>query len=242
MAPTPMIEPPSVFRISELLLRDPHVFVAGADVTDMTLTGSSINRTVIPKQLTMDADGDGAFDLSTLLIVQPFDPRVPNGTLRILDAKCPIMGGACTRGDSSIDASWVVENTQQGTCLAPVAGTTGDYRTPITMPRPPCFITTSGQNLTLSLGGTDLAVTQVEVSATYQAEPKQLLNGLLAGFVTDAAAMRAILPPELGTLTAGRPFSDFVRSADKDNDESPTGAPGFFIYFNFVATPVELAE
>jgi hypothetical protein len=104
------------------------------------------------------------------------------------------------------------------------------------------LVTTSGQDLTLNLGGTDLAVTQVKLSATYQASPKRLLNGLLAGFVTDAAAMRAVLPRDAGVGIGGMPLSNFVRSVDKDNAASPSGQPGFFIYFNFVANPVQLAE
>lgn len=242
MAGAPGAEPPSVFRITELLLRDPHLFVAGTDVTDTTVAGMSINRTVIPNQLTMDADGDGAFDVSTLLVVQPFDPRVAMGTLRVIEGKCPLRGGACTRAADSMHANWALENTQQGACLTPVSGTTGNYRTPIGLPRAPCFITTSGQNLTLSLGGTELAVTQVKLSATYQANPKQLLNGLLMGFVTDAAAMRAVLPRQAGTGLAGMPLSSFVRSTDKDNGAGPNGQSGFFIYLNFVANPVQLAE
>jgi hypothetical protein len=237
-----VIEPPSVFRITELLLRDPHLFVAGTDVTDTTVAGMSINRTVIPNQLTMDTDKDGAFDVSTLLVLQPFDPRVPMATLRVVDGKCPMTGGACTRVAGSADANWALQNTQQGTCLTPVSGTTGSYRTPITLPRPPCFVTTSGQDLTLNLGGTEMAVTQVKLSATYQASPKQLLNGLLAGFVTDAAAMRAVLPRDAGVTLGGMPLANFVRSVDKDTAASPSGQSGFFIYFNFVATPVQLAE
>lgn len=241
-APPAAIEPPSAFRITELFLRDPHFFVAGTDVTDTTVAGMSINRTIIPSQLTMDSDRDGMFDVSTLLIVQPFDPRVAMGTLRIVDGACPIAGGACRRSDVAISASWTISNLQQGMCLTPLAGTLGNTAASITLPTPPCFVTTAGQNLNLSLAGTELAVSTVTVSATYQASPKQLLNGLLTGFVTTAAAMRAILPREVGPPAAGMPIGNFVRSADKDDARSPTGEPGFFIYFNFVAKPVEFVE
>ncbi len=240
--PPPAAAAPSVFRITELQLRDPHLIVAGLDVTDTMVAGMSINRTVIPNQLTMDADRDGAYDLSTLLVVQPFDPRVPMGTLRILDGLCPTTGAPCTPGDSSLTADWTLVNTEQGACLTPLAGTTGEYRTPITVPRPPCFVTMSGQDLMLTLGGAALSVTQVKVSATYQAEPKQLTQGLLTGFVSDDAASRAILPRELGAPAGGMPIGNFVRSADKDTALSPSGQPGFFIYFNFVAKPVELSQ
>jgi hypothetical protein len=202
----------------------------------------SINRTVIPNQLTMDSDRDGVFDVSTLLILQPFDPRVATGTLRVVDGACPIAGGACRRGDIAVDASWMVSNTQQGACFMPLAGTLGSYATPITLPRPPCFVTASAQNLRLNLGGTELAVSHVSVSATYQPSPKQLVTGVLSGFVTNAAAMSAVLPREAGALAAGMPLGNFVRSADRDDAESPTGQPGFFIYLNFAAKAVEFVE
>jgi hypothetical protein len=50
------------------------------------------------------------------------------------------------------------------------------------------------------------------------------------------------LPREAGATIGGMPLANFVRSVDKDTAESPNGQPGFFIYFNFVANPVQLAE
>lgn len=241
-APPPAPPPPSVFRVTELFLRDPHVFVTAIDVTDTPLLGMSINRTAIPSQLTMDRDGDGMFDQSTLLFLQPFDPRVPEGSLRVIDGRCPVGGGPCSGVPASLDASWQVANRLEGSCLSPVAGTTGDYRTPITEPAAPCFATTMGSDLTMNFGGTPLEITDVQVSATYQATPQQLIGGLFFGYVTDAVAMRAILPSDGGLPTAGTPLSNYIRAIDKDNDESPNGQPGFWIYFNFVAKPVAYTE
>jgi hypothetical protein len=91
----------------------------------------------------------------------------------------------------------------------------------------------------MSLGGTMLAVTAVQISATYVANPKQLRSGLLYGFVTDAVAMKAILPPEVGPPAAGTPLANYIHAQDKDTSTSPNGQSGFWIYFNFVAQPVE---
>ena len=245
-AGAPAAPPPpaaaSVFRITELFLRDPHIFVTAVDVTDTPVLGMSINRTAIPSQLTMDKDGDGQFDQSTLLLIKPFDPRVPQGTLRAVDGRCPVGGGPCTSVPEALDAMWDVDNHLQGSCLTPISGTTGDYRTPITLPQPPCFVTGSGVDLTMNFGGTPLDITAVQVSATYQATPQQLLNGLLFGYVTDAVAMRAILPSDVGPPAAGTPLANYIRATDKDSAESPNGQSGFWIYFNFVARPVGYLE
>jgi hypothetical protein len=237
----PVVEPPSTFRITELFLRDPHMYVGMSDVTDAPVLGNSINRNTIPAQLTMDKNGDGQFDASTLLIVQPFDPRVPAGTLRVLDGRCPINGGPCQTGDSAaLDANWQLENRLQGSCLAPIEGTTNNRIT--TVPIAPCFVTSTAADLTLLMGGTKVPVVAVKIGATYQANPKQLLNGLLYGFVTDAAAMKATLPAEAGAAASGMPLSNFIRSQDKDTADSPNGMAGFWIYFNFVAKPVDFPQ
>jgi hypothetical protein len=148
---------------------------------------------------------------------------------------------SCTRdADAALETTWPIELRAEGVCLAPIAGTTGNYMPAIATPRAPCFVTTKGADMVLDLGGVKIAVTAVQVAAQVQqgAAPK-LVTGLLAGFVTSAAAMAAVLPSSAGSMLSGQAFGSFVRRQDYDRDESPNMQDGFWMYMNFTATPVQ---
>jgi hypothetical protein len=66
-----------------------------------------------------------------------------------------------------------------------------------------------------------------------------LVNGLLEGYVTATAAMRATLPEEAGPLVAGSSLDDYVKQQDHDLSSSPNQEDGFWIYMNFVAERIE---
>jgi hypothetical protein len=100
-------------------------------------------------------------------------------------------------------------------------------------------VTSTGENLGLNLGGVDVPVVAARVGATYRASPEPaLVNGLIAGFVTNTTAMQTRLPDEAGPLAAGSSLSDFVKQQDHDRAASPTDEDGFWIYMNFVAKQI----
>jgi hypothetical protein len=238
VAPT---APPMAFRITELMLRDPHLFYGSSDLTETPVLGQSVNRTLIPNQLTMDSDRDGFLDTSVILVMQPFDPRATNAMLTMVNGNCPVdTSKPCVpKPGSTVNATWALQNTLEGMCLAPVAGTTSNFQPPVAVPKAPCFSTTTGTTLALDLGGVSLPVMEAKLSATYQNQPSAaLVGGLLMGFVTSQDAMAAILPRDLGAPIGGTPFLNYVRRQDRDQAESPNMQDGFWMYLNFVAKPV----
>jgi hypothetical protein len=121
--------------------------------------------------------------------------------------------------------------------LEPIAGTTSNYQPGVTVPTGPCFVSTNGNDLTMDLGGIKIKVTAARVGASYQAQPQGLVKGLLAGFVTRAAAMEAVLPADAGPMVAGDTLATYIRQRDYDQSASPNGQDGFWMYLNFVAKP-----
>lgn len=242
---TPDAQPMS-FRITELNLRDPHVFAGTTDITEMQVLGQSVNRTLIPDKLTKDSDGDGAIDVSVVALLAPFDPSASPAvtpTLTFVNANCPLNGGASSAckplaGSAGLMTTWTLEQRQSGNCLEPMPGTTSSYQPAITVPSGPCFLSTEGNDLTMDLGGIKINVTAARVSATYQAQPAGLIKGLLAGFVTRTAAEQATLPSGAGPMVGGDSLDMYIRMRDYDQSASPNGQDGFWMYLNFVAKPI----
>jgi hypothetical protein len=229
------------FRFTELSLRDPHFFVGLTDATERPVLGMSINHSLIPDKLTMDADGDGFVDVSIIVLLRPFDPHANEAELTLVDGNCPVgRTKSCTHNPKSkLQATWTIANHASGTCLEPLPNTTNPaYEPAATLPTAPCFVTTSGKELVFNLGGVDVPIIAGQVSASYRPEPAPgLIRGLVSGFVTTAAAKRTILPDDSGAAPTA--LNDYVRQADHDLASSPTMEDGFWIYMNFVAESIE---
>jgi hypothetical protein len=235
--------PFTAFRITQMFLRDPHIFFGPVDFTDVPVLGISVNTWLIPSRISMDADNDGFLDVSVLALLQPSVAGGPLTTLKLVDANCtPDSNQPCVpSANPGLAASWTIENRTTGHCLEPIPNSTSNYKPPMTVPAAPCFLTSTDSNLVVNLGGMTIAFAAARVSATYRGDPpEQLVDGLIAGFVTNTAATRAVLPPDLGSA-AGTPISDYIVKADRDLSTSPTGEDGFWMYLNFVATPITLA-
>jgi hypothetical protein len=202
----------------------------------------SVNRTLIPDQLRMDADKDGFLDASLVLTLTPFDAlaMTASAQLSMSSAKCPTMLTAPCAPTAGLAATWTVENRTTGSCLAPAPMTTSAYTPPVAAPSGPCFVTTHAADMTIDLGGIQIQVTAARVGATYQMQPRPaLIQGLIAGFVTNAAAMAAVVPADAGPPVGGSSLSTFVRQRDRDQAASPNMQDGFWMYLNFVAEPVQ---
>jgi hypothetical protein len=226
-----------------MFLRDPHIFFGPVDFTDVPNLGISVNTWLIPSRISMDGDNDGFLDVSVLALLEPSVAGGPIATLKLVDANCTADSNQpCVASThAGLTASWTVENRMTGKCLEPIPNSTSNAKPPITVPAAPCFLTSTDSNLVVNLGGMTIAFSAARVSATYRGDPpEQLVDGLISGFVTNAAAMRAVLPPDLGPA-AGTPISDYVVKGDHDLMTSPTGEDGFWMYLNFVATPITLA-
>lgn len=238
----PTVVVSDAFRITELYLRDPHLFAGISDLTEQPVLNVSINQILIPAKLTMDSDRDGFLDVSSIFVMTRSDARAMSGTLMAVDGKCATNTPTyCVHDPSStLRATWQFDTHTSGSCLEPLAGTTSAYQPPITLPSAPCIVSSISEELMFNLGGVEIPVLGARVSATYRTDPTPALtNGLIAGFVTNTAAMRVVLPEAAGPLAAGSSLSNYVRQQDHDLASSPTGEDGFWIYLNFVAQPVE---
>jgi cysteine-rich repeat protein len=237
---------PTVFRLSDLDLRDPHVYVRVLfwcnDVTDTPVGGFSVNGE-LHTAITTDDDTDGLLDMSFLLIMRPLTQSVPGGSpidVTVGDCTDPMAGTTCD-ADPADFQSTNYTNGNSGNCLEPIPGTTGGYTPGISSPGPVCF-STAPFLLTLDFGGIQIPLTDVQVGATYVGSPAtQLSNGLMRGFISAADANATILPASL-PLIGGDPLSSVLPggsgSCRSGTLDSNNGVPGWWFYLNFPANVV----
>jgi hypothetical protein len=233
---------PASFRVGELYVRDPHMYLGDTDITDQDLLGTSVNGSLIKNGLTMDYDMDGFLDVSILPILTPLDPTAKSATLRLVDARCSSDTKCEPSAKPGLDVQFPIENRSQGSCLEPMPDTTSDFSPAIDVPMAPCFVTTEARDFTINLGGVSIALTSARIAANYDGDaPGKLEHGLLMGFVTQAHAMAALLPDYL-PLLGGTPLTEYLRDQDRDTTHSPNSEDGFWLYINFVAVPVQYMQ
>jgi hypothetical protein len=220
------------FRIGELNLRDPHLFVGNTDVTDHSVLGVSVNMDLIPSGLTKDYDNDGFIDVS---VVARLDA---NKHLHLVDARCPPSDpNKCLQHPSpGLDVEWPIEEVQSGACLT--LPSSSDYKPAAEVPATPCLLTQGGRDVAMTLGGVPIAMTDTRIALRRDGEN---LAGLITGFVTLEKAQSALLPSYVPVL-AGSPLAKYLRESDRDHAQSPNGDDGFWFYVNFVAEPASYAE
>ncbi len=239
---------PTVFRFSDLDLRDPHLFVEVFpfcfDFTDtpIPLTDTSFNGS-IADLVTTDGDDDGFLDLSILTLFRPFDVLADALRLDIAPGVCtaPIDGTSCTRVVSSLVTTY--DGLAAGTCLETLPGTTSGYSPGIDEPAAPCFAT-AAVTLALALGDVEVPLTDAQVAAVWEGDPVTSLGqGLLRGFLSEADADAVLLPPEL-PVVGGQPLSMLLpggsgNCAGDDDRDLHLGVTGWWFYLNFTADQVE---
>jgi hypothetical protein len=234
----------TTFRISDLDLRDPHVyvyFISCLDVTDTEIAGFSFNN-ALQTEIQADSDDDGALDLSLLLSFMPLAQQDPTNFLAVGAGTCSVP--IETTGCSDIQTPFfATDATLDGaaTCLTPVPGTTRPYSPAITNAEPACFSGPS-VNLVLDLAGIPLTLRDAQLAATFAGTPAdQLVNGLLRGFVTESDANNAIIPADF-PLVGGQPLSSLLPGGTNNcaahNDKDVNNVEGWWFYFNFTATQV----
>lgn len=259
---------PQVFLVTELSLRDPHAFASlplfgCSDVTDTVLGGllPSVNEQ-IADALTMDGDLDGFLDLSPIIVSLgeqediatgtgpaipelQWNPDSPGGELAFHFAACtaPQSLSACGQ-DLSMPVQYsLYANAVSGTCLAPLAGTTGSYSPPIILPQAPCMVSDPFR-MTMDVAGLHLELDEARVGATYVGNPPvQLIDGLILGFLPEAAADTVLISTTV-PIVGGQPVSSILPggtgccSSSDDRDVGPDGLTmGWWLSFNFTALP-----
>jgi hypothetical protein len=234
----------TLFRITDLDLRDPHLyvnFVGCNDFTDSDSFGVSFNGSV-QSEIQADSDADGALDLSYLLSFMPLAQQAATNFLAVGSGTCsaPIESTACGNietpffaGDATLDAS--------ATCLEPLAGTTRPYSPAIVSAGPACFVGPP-VDITLYLAEIPLTLRDAQIAATFVGSPAdQLGNGLLRGFITQSDADNTLLPAGF-PLVGGQPLSVLLPGGNGNcaahDDKDTNEVSGWWFYFNFSAARV----
>lgn len=251
----PIVPPPPVtaFRISELVLRDPHVFVnffnvSCLDLTDSTFAGFSVNQE-LADAIGQDNDGDGFLDLSLLLLFRPLAATASNLPVDYTSAACtaPVAGTTCSP-DGSFPVAMTYDAFDVGTCLEPIPGSLRPYDPAVAVPTPPCFATFP-KTVGIVLAGLVVPLVEARVAGAWIGDPPtSVFLGTLMGFLSEAVADSLVLPSSI-PLVGNQPLSSVLRggtgncaSGDDRDELYPGGENGWWLYFNFQADEVPWIE
>ena len=247
------LEPAEAFRIADLDLRDPHVYLdlgfplGCRDFTDQDLPlapGSALNAR-IATSLTADGDGDGLLDASPLLAFRPFDESAAGLRLDVQSGLClaPAAGTTCAPDPQSVPQTARYDGVAAGVCLAPVAGTTyAPYAPEAPEPLAPGFAS-QARALAFDLDGLTVPLRAARLAASFVGTPvAELDTGLWMGFLAESDADQIPLPPDLPGV-GGQPLSILLpggtgNCAGHDDRDLFEGVTGWWFYFEYVAEPV----
>jgi hypothetical protein len=248
----PALTPAEVFRLSDLDLRDPHLYVTFpvvgcSDITDQDFPfglGQSFNGQ-IESAITGDSEPDGFLDSSFLLEFRPFDAAANDLRLDIGSGLCtaPMAGTSCAPDPGGLPQTAAYEGVAAGPCLAAIAGTTyGPYAPEVASVAAPCFVSTP-RRIVFDLNGVSLPLTDLQVAADWTAVPVTgLATGLMRGFLSEAEAATVLLPATL-PIVGGQPISVLLpgganNCAAHDDRDTWNGASGWWFYLDFPADAV----
>jgi hypothetical protein len=232
-------EPLQVHRIDTLVLRDPHLFAQVIGCNDIT----GLVNGQIDTGLSSDSDGDGFLDNSPVLLFRPLYTDGSRGQGETGTARCtaPVAVTSCQPSVPPSQVALPYASQAIGTCLAPLPGTVRPYTPAVTAPVGPCFASDPAAG---GGAGLPLPLTAIRSAATRRDNPTPgLANGLLAGFVTEAAADALVLElPGLGPRTLSSLLAGGTGACPGYSDmDVHEGQDGWWFYFNYSATVVPYA-
>lgn len=237
---------PTAFRMSDLDLREPHIFLglAGcADVTDTPFLGVSING-ALQKAIQTDANGDGLLDFNALVVFRPVDTSRSTvaSELRFADCTSPMTSTSCTAAPSAQVLSSTASNVSIDTCLGPLSGTTfAPYSPEIPAPTGPCFVSEL-MTLELNLGGLPIRLRDVNLAAEYTGTPTdRLTSGLIRGFLNESDA-NAMLPSPINAPLSSLLPGGTGSCATHDDRDVNSGITGWYFYLEFSAAQVPYVD
>ncbi len=247
----PPLVPAEVFRMSDLDLRDPHLYVSPGfgcfDFTDQDLPGfpgTSFNGQ-LQAAITGDSEPDGLLDASYLLEFRPFDEDASGLRLDLAGGLCtaPVAGTSCAPDPQGVPQTASYDGLGSGSCLAPVAGTLyGPYTPEVVSTTGPCFVS-SARRVTFNLNGVVLPLAELQVAGAWSATPVTgFVNGLMRGFLSEAEAANVLLPASL-PIVGGQPISVLLpggagNCSTHDDRDTLNAVSGWWFYFNFPADTV----
>lgn len=243
------------FRMSDLDLMDPHVYLNFLGCRDITNGNVPLGLSppingLLQNAITLDEDNDGILDLSFVAIFNPLDQTNGGmGQVTVAEADCtaPIGTTTCTvdsNGGTFQTATYATDTMND--CLDAIMNTASNYTPAIDASVPPCFVSTT-IDLTIDISGILVPLTDVQVGASYVGNPATALaSGLLRGFISEADADAILLPSSL-PLIGGDPLSSVLAGGNgscasgDDRDLGPDGMTmGWWFYLNFPADQVQV--
>lgn len=228
----------TTFRVSDLDLRDPHLFVDFIGCFDATDAFNSELQSLL--QTDGDTPPDGDLDLSYLIRFTPLDPSSATNPMQLGSSTCqpPLASPTCgplvpsgLAGDATLSTTTA--------CLGSVAASVSSYVPGVEVIAAPCFASPAS-TLTLDLGLVSIALHDAQIAATFIGHPaSDLAPGLLRGFLSETDADATTIPtdvPLIGgqTLSALLPGGTGNCAAHSDMDEHE-GTPGWWIYLRYTA-------
>jgi hypothetical protein len=240
----------TAFRMDDLDLRDPHVFInfiTCLDVTDTPILGFSINGQ-LQTSIQNDAASpqDGLLDLSNVFLFDPLDQGVASNTFATGTSDCsaPLAGTQCN-GFTASTLSGTAGLLSSGSCLVPLAGATHGYSPAIISATAPCFSSPSG-TIIIDLSGVPVPLQDAQIAATFDGAPVTgTINGLMKGFLLESDADATIVPMTF-PLVGGQPLSQLLPGGDPPGANNANcaahsdvdihnGQRGWWFYLNFTA-------
>jgi cysteine-rich repeat protein len=242
--------PGTAFRMRDLDLRDPHVYVDALgcrDVTDTAFFGFAVNGELQTSiQTDGDSPADGLLDLSIATVFRPLDQSAATNAIEIHFPSCttPLASTQCSRNPpASPPIMATATNMTSGTCLLPVNGTTTAMYTPdVANATGPCYVS-NAVTVTVNIAGIPITLNQARIAATYVGSPaSNTVNGLLMGFISETDANNTTLPSSL-PLVGGDPLSSLLpggsgNCAGHSDADMNGGVRGWWFYLNFTAPQV----
>ncbi len=235
------------FRISDMDLRDPHVFInfiGCRDITDTPLVGFAVNPQ-IQTAIQTDGDGDGLLDLSTLIEFFPLDQALTTSPITVGSADCSSPIGSTTCGSlNTVELIGIANLSSAAQCLSFIPNTIFGYTPSIISSGSPCFVSPLG-NITIDISGIQIPLRNAQLAATLVSLPADTMtNGLMRGFVTEAVANNIIIPNTV-PLVGSQPLSSVLpggtnNCAPHDDKDIDNGEQGWWFYLNFSANRVQV--
>ncbi|MEO8669893.1 MAG: hypothetical protein ABI411_01185 [Tahibacter sp.] len=243
---------PSVFRLGDLKLRDPHVFYnvpVGSfnictDVTDVATLGLNAQ---IAASLIQDSDSNGTLDNSPLLVFRPLRADAHPARLQSRAGDCSVATPrTCTPGVGAIDTRIIESfNVVAPTyCLEPIGGTTSSWGGgAAAVPRPTglCYLS-SEADLVLSAGGLPIPLFDAQYAAPLPNVLADVGGGLMRGFLRESDAALVIVPINGTNQTLASLLPGGVQSCKADvagGKDTWLGQSGWWFYFEYRQDPVQ---
>jgi cysteine-rich repeat protein len=255
----------TAFRLTDLDLRDPHVFASVIGCNDLTNSVFGIDgvNPLLQDNLRTDGDMDGLLDLSIVQVFQPLVQMAGSSTMsRLTFPECtaPLSSTTCTLPATG-DRTMTVSAMNQGggaVCLGTLPGTFRSSYGAIVLPTAPaggtCYAASAG-TVTIDLGGIPIRLQDAQIGGEYFGSPAtEIRDGLIRGFISYADAMATIIPAGTTGIGAvdGQPLARLLRTTsttgamagacgssatNSDLDMGPGGVPGWYFYLNFSGFP-----